>query len=1334
MAHHSIFKKFTSSLLATSLLVQPFIGSTALAAPVSISEQEVNHVLSITQTADWQGLQIPGYRFIGGEEYRLQARVLDGGTTGAARFVSQTDENNFAWLGNTPISAETWTSIDVTFTARSTGIDHIRLVGNAAGTFFVDDLIITGADGTVVYANDFQNLETSFGGDGGTFANVIDPLLAPEEEVTSSILYWSLGNAITDSGLSISVQNAGATHTITPDGKIVSGTSADWSGVDFRGFEFWPGDRIVVESNVPLAINGLPGYTWMSTATAATATDAVYTNTYVFDGPSALNGIRLNQNQASTTHSSFTIFDVRVYREADAEQPTAPDPVQIPRVDLPLLTPEQEASILGDYVLMVTRNDTPQHEGFGLNRAGIENYLSADGQYVIEMDIFTPRSGAGTGLMVQTHGTWRHMLVTPNYNPDTDIQPLGWTRFTHGFDWSNLGQGEQPPLNSAILQGRGDTDTATSTFLQVVGRGEGVGGVNPTSTSVTFFDNFRIRDIVTGEYAFEWDFEDGMPTFLHSHSTVDVQVVPRAYAHETEVSFQPRLWDMDLPSILEQFEDRIPQIGNIYHSGWRFPQLGYQNTRDFFLRNFNTITAEDYHKPDQIAPTFRQINQANFDRGVNLARWAYNNDINMIGHALVWHAQTPAWMTRTGTGANAEVLTRDVAKENMRWHIENWAGYLEQADGLHIDAWDVVNEAFVSYISINNWNANPDWRAHLRRIGDTAGEMVAVAGDAQWYGAFANNEEGLPGYDYIFYAFYFARQYAPSSVLYYNDYNEERPGKAMAIYAMVNDMNERWRNHPDYDGRLLIEGIGMQSHHHILGWRTNFQYIPWAIQLFYDATGRVSITELDITLGGYGSPVLTDAQFNSWTIADLIAAQPAAASQIGHHPHEWTMEQLQAHYWGRVMGYYLENADMINRLTLWGFADSGSWRADGRPLLFDGNFNPRGGFDTFINATPRTNDSTPPPVYRPTFNAPTAKAPTVTIEGGYGWGHIGNPNYAQFESYEGQTVVIEANVPRGYLFTGWTVLEGDITLANATATRTHFHMGAEAVVIAANFEAITIELDGGYGWGHFGNPNYASFPGYIGQTVVIQADVPQGYLFTGWTVEAGGVALNNVSAPRTHFHVQDLTSANIRIVANFEPITIELVGGYGWGHIGNPNYSSFRGYIGQTVVIQADVPEGHVFSHWTVEAGGIVLHDETAARTHLHVQNLTSANIRIIANFNEASIEEPVAPAYPVWDAATVFNNGDRVIYDGRIFEAQWWVQSQSPANSGPWGAWMEIGELVYIGGAHAYTWTNSRVFENGDTVVYNNQVFRARFWTRNQSPVATQWGPWELIETLEVY
>ena len=110
---------------------------------------------------------------------------------------------------------------------------------------------------------------------------------------------------------------------------------------------------------------------------------------------------------------------------------------------------------------------------------------------------------------------------------------------------------------------------------------------------------------------------------------------------------------------------------------------------------------------------------------------------------------------------------------------------------------------------------------------------------------------------------------------------------------------------------------------------------------------------------------------------------------------------------------------------------------------------------------------------------------------------------------------------------------------------------------------------------------------------------------------------------------------------------------------------------------------------------------------------------------------DPVYPEYPAWDSAAPFNTGNRVIYDGRVFEAQWWTQNEVPGST-PWGAWMEIGEYVYIADfGYVTTWTASRVFDNGDLVVYDGRAFRAQWWTRNQSPENPH-GPWEPVGNLE--
>ncbi|MCL1900273.1 MAG: carbohydrate binding domain-containing protein, partial [Promicromonosporaceae bacterium] len=182
---HSTKKRWQrlSALGATAALVAS--GLIGLAAPAAADAEAPNQVLRITQTADWNGLQIPASYITPGGTYRLEARALaDEFYSGTVRFVTQTDENGFDWINsNTTVNDEAWTNLSATFTARATGIDHIRLVGGAPGTFYVDDVVVTrvvaDGDDVEVLRLDFDTLLPSWGppfGDGGTFAIVDDPL------------------------------------------------------------------------------------------------------------------------------------------------------------------------------------------------------------------------------------------------------------------------------------------------------------------------------------------------------------------------------------------------------------------------------------------------------------------------------------------------------------------------------------------------------------------------------------------------------------------------------------------------------------------------------------------------------------------------------------------------------------------------------------------------------------------------------------------------------------------------------------------------------------------------------------------------------------------------------------------------------------------------------------------------------------------------------------------------------------------------------------------------------------------------------------------------------
>ncbi|HSC80194.1 MAG TPA: glycosyl hydrolase family 18 protein [Chitinolyticbacter sp.] len=49
------------------------------------------------------------------------------------------------------------------------------------------------------------------------------------------------------------------------------------------------------------------------------------------------------------------------------------------------------------------------------------------------------------------------------------------------------------------------------------------------------------------------------------------------------------------------------------------------------------------------------------------------------------------------------------------------------------------------------------------------------------------------------------------------------------------------------------------------------------------------------------------------------------------------------------------------------------------------------------------------------------------------------------------------------------------------------------------------------------------------------------------------------------------------------------------------------------------------------------------------------------------------AGQYPTWAAASVYTQGNRVVYQGVVYEAQWWTQGDNPAQSGSWGVWRVV-------------------------------------------------------------
>jgi len=232
---------------------------------------------------------------------------------------------------------------------------------------------------------------------------------------------------------------------------------------------------------------------------------------------------------------------------------------------------------------------------------------------------------------------------------------------------------------------------------------------------------------------------------------------------------------------------------------------------DLVNHHFNAITAENHMKPDHIQNTQGVFT---FDSADRIVEMAQTHDMAIIGHALAWHSQSPAWKNPPG-------ISREEAIENMVTHINEIMGrYRGQ-----ILVWDVVNEAFPSSVPL--FSDPADWRLHLRQT--------------PWLEAI--------GYDYIEIAFRAAHAADPYAILIYNDYNLDSVGKREAVFHMINELLERG---------VPIHGVGMQAHY-------NTGTIPGnvdaSIRRFRELGIQIHITELDVTVNAaQGQAELTEFQ------------------------------------------------------------------------------------------------------------------------------------------------------------------------------------------------------------------------------------------------------------------------------------------------------------------------------------------------------------------------------------------------------------------------------------------------------------------------------------------
>jgi endo-1,4-beta-xylanase len=307
-------------------------------------------------------------------------------------------------------------------------------------------------------------------------------------------------------------------------------------------------------------------------------------------------------------------------------------------------------------------------------------------------------------------------------------------------------------------------------------------------------------------------------------------------------------------------------------------------------KHFSTITAENDLKWQSIHP---QPDQYNWGPGDSYVAFGEKNKMFIIGHCLVWHAQTPRWVFQDDSG---NPISRDALLARMKDHITTVVGHYKG----RVKGWDVLNESL-------------DENGGLRRRSPWVQILASDSNDTK--------------YEFIEKAFQWAHEADPDVELYYNDYNlETSKAKCGGAAAIVKDLKSKG---------IRIDGVGIQMHAGLT--YPSAESLDNAITALAATGVKVMITELDIRTRtrGYRGADISRVSREGTSDPNALAAE--------------TQKKLADKY-AEIFSVLLKHKKDISRVTFWGVYDKTSW-IGGSPLLFDRDYQPKEAFYAVVNTT-----------------------------------------------------------------------------------------------------------------------------------------------------------------------------------------------------------------------------------------------------------------------------------------------------------------------------------------------------------------------------------------------
>ncbi len=116
---------------------------------------------------------------------------------------------------------------------------------------------------------------------------------------------------------------------------------------------------------------------------------------------------------------------------------------------------------------------------------------------------------------------------------------------------------------------------------------------------------------------------------------------------------------------------------------------------------------------------------------------------------------------------------------------------------------------------------------------------------------------------------------------------------------------------------------------------------------------------------------------------------------------------------------------------------------------------------------------------------------------------------------------------------------------------------------------------------------------------------------------------------------------------------------------------------------------------------------------------------------NNTTTDNPATSPYPIWQAAAAYVAGYKVVWQGTIYQANWWSQGTAPGstatNSTTTGPWLLIGPVPagstafkpqLLASATQPAWSPTTVYRQGQTVSFDGLPYQARYYSKGDQPL----------------